>query len=171
MFRTSSPCHSFASAQEEVCCHTLAFFLAVAPQAVMIHPNSVDSIVRIRGAAQAMNYAALTALDRIPGARVWIEAYRGAVIEEHPPGRKQPKFHHVAPRSPAEVADKELETIRALTMAWRGDPLSPSNLPRGAFTTLAANIQKGRLKLFLQKYLEHFTVHEGAGKLWTFSVH
>jgi hypothetical protein len=78
---TSSQCETFALAQEEACMQTLAFLLAVAPQAVQIHPNSVWRIDPIRGAAQAIN----TLIKDDSAVHKWAAAFRGAVIENAPP--------------------------------------------------------------------------------------
>ena len=93
----------------------------------------------------------------------WVAAFRGAVIEETPPGRKHAKLEYVAPRSLAEATDKKQETISVLRRAWKGVPCSPSNLPKAVFTTLAANIRNRELKSFSRKHSQRFTVHQGIG--------
>ena len=142
--------------------HTLAFLLAVAPQAVRIHRNTVKSIEPIRGAAQAINAVITDAWSGV-AAYKWVAAFRGAVIEETPPGRKRPPLKYVVPSSTAEANVKDQETIAVLNKWWEGVPFNPSKLPMPVVRILAANIWKGKLWLFLQKYSQHFTVHEGIG--------
>ena len=128
--------------------HTLAFLQAVAPQAVMIHHNTAKSIEPIRVAAQAINAVITDAWSGLEAYK-WVAAFRGAVIEETPPGRKQPPLKYVVPSSTAEANDKDQETIVVLHKWWEGVPFNPSKLPRPVVTTLTANIQEGKLRLFL----------------------
>ena len=85
------------------------------------------------------------------------------MIEETPPGRKQPPLNYVVPSSTAEGNHKDQETIAVLNKWWEGVPFNPSKLPMPVVRILARNIRKGKLLLFLQKYSQHFTVHEGIG--------
>ena len=123
----------------------------------------MKSIEPIRGAAQAINAVITDAWSGV-AAYKWVAAFRGAVIEETPPGRKQPPLKYVVPSSTADANDKEQETDAVLHQWWKeGVPFNPSKLPMPVVRILAANIQKGKLMLFLQKYSQHFTVHEGIG--------
>jgi hypothetical protein len=138
---------------------TLAFLLAVAPQAVQIHPNSVWRIDPIRGAAQAIN----TLIKDDSAVHKWAAAFRGAVIENAPPVKNKNKLHYVPPTSKIDAEDKVKETIAVLNKAWKGVRMDPCKLPRPVFQTLARNVPKGKLQKFMKERPEHFTVHEGIG--------
>jgi hypothetical protein len=159
---TSSQCKTFGLAQEEACMQTFAFLLAVAPQAVKIHKNSVRLIGPIRDAAQAIN----TLIKDDSAVYPWVAAFREAVIENPQPDKKNTKLRYVPPTSDIDMQDKEKETLAVLKRLKKGVEHNPSQLGRGwrdVIEILGRNLRKGGLREFLEQRPEDFTVHAGIG--------
>jgi hypothetical protein len=139
---------------------TLAFLLAVAPQAVKIHGNSVRYIGPIRDAAEAIN----TLIKDDSAVHPWVAAFRGAVIENAQPDKKNTKLRYVPPTNEIDRKDKERETVAVLQTLKKGVGHDPSRLKNWAvIQTLGRNVKKGGLRNFLEGRPELFTVHEGTG--------
>jgi hypothetical protein len=138
---------------------TFAFLLVVAPQAVKIHLNSACEIPKIRDAAQAIN----NLIKDDSAVHPWVAAFRGAVIENPQPHKKNTKVHYEPPTSEIDRQDKEKETIAVLKRLTKGVRHDPSRLEKAVRTTLGRNVRKGGLKKFLEERPEDFTVHAGIG--------
>ena len=137
------------AAQQDACKTTLAFLLAMNPEAVHLAPGSLKqgdaSVENIRKAAREI---------RVFGT-LWNEA-RQQVARARPEGKK-------VTRSVAPVSDRAKETALEALLKLPPGIHRPSHLPRFVWMTLQVELPRGGLRSFLMEYPHVFEVVDNAG--------
>ena len=149
------PYPTLKAAQQDACKTTLAFFLAVNPEAVHLAPGSMKhgtaSVKTIRKAAQEIGEWDCGAF--------WQEARQQVARVRPEPKRMQ---------SNAPVTDRARENALDALMTLSVGSHSASHLPRAVWTTLEAELPQGGLRDFLGQHPDFFEIHDNGRdqELW-----
>ena len=155
-------------AQEEACLTVLTFLLTIAPQQVLIAPNSMGDIDRVRAEAAMFRQTCDP-----PASGTWFARYTHLHNASQPAQTvsKAIKRGYIEPANEEERAQRDREAIVVLR-TWLGNQArqDPSRCPTAIREQLKTLIKPGQLKTFLLRHPCTFIFNAGPGKTWTFSL-